>query len=381
MYIRKLSNEIDAASWISKLEVEGGGRRILSDKMELQLYYIQDLHVGAANILKQDALSIGADLAVPKSTVLCASPRVDCILMGTRKHMQILSRKELAQPFGLKTLAQELKKFLKQEKENRYEIMGVMNANDDSFYSGSRFSEKDAVSRMETMIEEGADIIDIGAVSSRPGAASVSAEEELERLRPIIDALYAQRVYEKVQLSLDSYSTSSVSYALDRGFHIINDITGLADDEVCRLIGDYKAKAVIMHMQGTPQTMQKDPKYANLFEDMEGFFIERIAKAESFNIKDIVLDVGIGFGKSLEDNLALIHHLGHFKKLHKDILIGASRKSMIDKISPSSAEERLPGTLAIHLKAYENGASIIRTHDVKEHVQAMKVHKAIATQF
>lgn len=380
MYIRKLSNEIDAASWIAKLEVEGGGRKILSDKMELQLYYIQDLHVGAANILKQDALSIGADLAVPKSTILCESPRVDCILMGTRKHMQILSRKELAQPFGLKSLAQELKKFLKQEKEKNYQIMGVMNANDDSFYSGSRFSEEEAVSRVEKMIEEGADIIDIGAVSSRPGAASVSAEEELVRLRPIIDALYAQRLYEKVQLSLDSYSASSVSYALQRGFHIINDITGLEDDEVCRLIGSHKAKAVIMHMQGTPQTMQKAPEYTNLFKQMEEFFIERIAKAESFDIKDIVLDVGIGFGKSLDDNLALIHHLGHFKKLHKDMLIGASRKSMIDKISPSSAEERLPGTLAIHLKAYENGASIIRTHDVKEHVQAFKVHKAITTQ-
>ncbi len=380
MYIRKLSNEIDAASWVAKLEVEGGGRRILSDKMDLQLYYIQDLHVGAANILKQDALSIGADLAVPKSTILCESPRVDCILMGTRKHMQILSRKELAQPFGLKGLAQELKKFLKQEKAKTYQIMGVMNANDDSFYSGSRFSEKDAIVRVEKMIDEGADIIDIGAVSSRPGAAAVSQEDELERLSPIIDVLYAQRIYEKVELSLDSYSASSVSYALQRGFHIINDITGLADDEVCRLIGSHKAKAVIMHMQGTPETMQKDPKYTNLFKEMEAFFVERIAKAESFDIEDIVLDVGIGFGKSLEDNLALIHHLGHFKKLHKDILIGASRKSMIDKISPSSAEERLPGTLAIHLKAYENGAGIIRTHDVKEHVQAFKVHEAITTQ-
>ena len=380
MYIRKLSNEINAGSWISKLEVEGGGRKILSEKMELQLYYIQDLHVGAANILKQDALSIGADLAVPKSTILCESPRVDCILMGTRKHIQILSRKELAQPFGLKSLAQELKRFLKQDKEYPYQIMGVMNANDDSFYSGSRFSAKDAVSKIEKMIEEGADIIDIGAVSSRPGSVSVSAEEELARLKPVIDALYEQKLYEKVQLSLDSYSASSVSYALERGFHIINDITGLADDEVCRLIGSFKAKAVIMHMQGTPQTMQKDPRYTNIFKEMEAFFVERIAKAESFDIKDIVLDVGIGFGKSLEDNLALIHHLGHFKKLHKDILIGASRKSMIDKIAPSSVEERLPGTLAIHLKAYENGACIIRTHDVKEHAQAFKVHQAIVTQ-
>lgn len=381
MFIRKLSNEIDTASWISKLDVEGGGRRILSEKMELQLYYIQDLHVGAANILKQDALSIGADLAVPKSTILCESPRVDCILMGTRKHMQILSRKELAQPFGLKKLALELKKFLKQDKEaGSFAVMGVMNANDDSFFSGSRFSEKDAVEKLIGMIEEGADIIDIGAVSSRPGASAVSAEEELARLKPVIDAIYTQKLHERVQLSLDSYSPSSVSYALERGFHIINDITGLADDEVCSLIGTYKAKAVVMHMQGNPFSMQKDPNYVNLFEEIEAFFVERIAKAESFDIKEIILDVGIGFGKSLDDNLSLIHHLGHFKKLRKEILVGASRKSMIDKISPSLAEARLPGSLAIHLKAYDNGASIIRTHDVKEHVQALKVHQAILTQ-
>jgi len=255
--------------------------------------------------------------------------------------------------------------------------MGVVNANDDSFYDMSRFQEKNAISKIEEMIEEGADIIDIGAVSSRPGSQPVSEDEELERLIPIVDALYTQKFYDKATLSLDSYSPKAVSYVLERGFKIINDITGLADDEVCRLVGSYQAKAVIMHMQGTPSDMQIKPQYDNLFEEIEEFFVQRIQKAESFGIKDLVLDVGIGFGKSLDDNLALIHHLGHFKKLNKELLIGASRKSMIDAISPSPVQERLPGTLAIHLKAYENGASIIRTHDVKEHVQAFKVNKAL----
>lgn len=377
MYMRRLSTELDIKAWIDKLNVEGGGRKILTEKMELQLFYIQKLHVGAANILKQDALSIGADLAVPKSTVVCKEPYVDCLLMGTRKHMQLLSRKELAQPFGLKDVAKELQAFLKSDSQKGYQIMGVLNANDDSFYEKSRFQERDAISKIEEMIADGADIIDIGAVSSRPGAKAVSEAEELERLRPIVDAIYAQKLYEKVTLSLDSYAPKAVAYALERGFHIINDITGLADDEVCRLIGSHQAKAVIMHMQGTPSDMQINPRYENLFEEIEGFFTERIEKAQSFGIKDIVLDVGIGFGKSLDDNLSLIHHLGHFMKLGKELLIGASRKSMIDAISPSPAQDRLPGTLALHLKAYENGASIIRTHDVKEHLQALKVNTAL----
>jgi len=190
MYIRVLSNDIDTKVWIEKLNVEGGGRKILDEKMHLHLFYIQQLHAGAANILKQDALSIGADLAVPKSTILCEEPYVDCILMGTRKHIQTLSRKELAQPFGLKELAKELQSFLKNRDKNPYQIMGVLNANDDSFYETSRFKDKDAVNKIEEMIEEGADIIDIGAVSSRPGSAQVSQEEELARLKPILDESY-----------------------------------------------------------------------------------------------------------------------------------------------------------------------------------------------
>ncbi|PHR54904.1 MAG: dihydropteroate synthase [Arcobacter sp.] len=259
-----------------------------------------------------------------------------------------------------------------------YEIMGVLNLNEDSFYSGSRFKASQVVEKIQEMIDEGADIIDIGAVSSRPGSQSVDEKDELLRLKPILDIIYTQKLYDKVKFSLDSYAPLPISYALERGFHIVNDITGLQNDAVCKLVGEYKARAIIMHMQGSPQSMQDNPVYDNLLQEVEAFFMQRIEKAESFNIKDIVLDVGIGFGKTLEHNLSLIKNLGCFKALGKELLIGASRKSMINDISPSSTEQRLPGTLAIHLKAYDNGASIIRTHDVKEHVQALKVHCAIS---
>ena len=259
-----------------------------------------------------------------------------------------------------------------------YKIMGIINANDDSFYKDSRFKDLDAIKKIQSMIEEGADIIDLGAVSSKPGSDEVSEVEELERLHPIVDAIYSEKLYDKVSFSLDSYSPLCASYVLERGFKIINDIQGLQNDELCKLIGEYEAQAIVMHMLGKPKDMQNNPTYDNLLEDIKSFFIQRIEKANSFGIKDIVLDVGIGFGKTLEDNITLIKNISYFNSLEKEILIGASRKSMINNISASASEDRLAGTLAVHLKAYANGANIIRCHDVKEHVQAFKVHTALS---
>ena len=379
MFIEKLSNRVDAVKYLRELGVDGGGIAILASKARYHLFYIRDLHVGAANILKQDALSIGADLAVPRGTVTASSSRVDAILIATHKQLAELSRKELAQPFGLKELARELALHAQGHRPGKTRIMGIVNANDDSFFEGSRFTGSAAVETIEEMIGEGADIIDIGAVSSRPGSAPVSEEEELERLRPIVDAIYAQRLYEKARFSVDTYMPGVAEYALRHGFEIINDITGLANDEVCRLCGEFNATAVVMHMQGNPQTMQAAPHYDNLFGEITAFFEERLEKAERYGIDEVILDVGIGFGKTLEHNLRLIAHMEHFLKLKRPLLIGASRKSMIDKIIPTPTEERLPGTLAIHLKAVEHGAEIVRCHDVKAHRQALSVAEAIAS--
>lgn len=377
MVVEKLSNTIDLHRELKALGVDSGGVSILEDKGSVHLIRIRDMHVGAANILKQDALSIGADLAVPKGTVTASVPRVDALLIATERQLQQLVKKEKVQPFGLKQLSSELESFCHLKRNDNISIMGILNANDDSFYHASRFQGTKALEQIETMIAEGADIIDLGGVSSRPGSVAVSAEEELSRVRPIIDALYEQKVYEKSRLSLDSYEPLVINYALERGFHIINDITGLANDEVARLCGSYGATAVIMHMQGKPDTMQDNPTYSSVITDVEAFFRERIAKAESFGIKEIILDCGIGFGKRTEDNLSLITHQSHFLRLGKQLLVGASRKSMIDAISPSESDERLAGSIAIHLKAIDEGASIVRVHDVKEHAQAIKLWKAM----
>ncbi|MDD5053364.1 MAG: dihydropteroate synthase [Sulfuricurvum sp.] len=377
MVVEKLSSTIDLHRELKSLGVDSGGVNILEDKGLLHLIRIRDLHVGAANILKQDALSIGADLAVPRGTVTASVPRVDVLLIASERQLQQLVKKEKAQPFGLKQLSFELESFCNLHQNTSISIMGILNANDDSFYQASRFQGTKAIDRIEMMITEGADIIDLGGVSSRPGSIPVSSEEELSRVRPIIDILYEQKFYEKVRLSLDSYEPSVIHYALEKGFRIINDITGLANDEVARLCGNYGATAVIMHMQGMPQNMQLNPIYDSVLHEVEMFFRERIEQADRYGIKEVILDCGIGFGKRLEENLALITHQKHFMRLGKPLLVGASRKSMIDSISPSASDERLAGTLAIHLKAIEQGASIIRVHDVKEHVQALRVWKAM----
>lgn len=378
MHIQKLSSSLDIKRYLQKIGVDGGGLAILAAKAKQHIIYIQDLHVGAANILKQDALSVGADLAVPKGTVIATTPQVDCILLATQRELALLSKKELSQPFGLKMLAQELQKIVRTKPVQERKIMGVLNANDDSFFKASRFKATEARVKIEKMIEEGADIIDIGGVSSRPNASVVSVAEELARVENIYALIAEEKLYEKVQFSCDSYAPSVIEKALDSGFSIVNDITGLADDAVCKLCASYDAQAVIMHMQGTPQTMQNNPHYESVLNDIKSFFEQRIAKAESFGVKDIVLDVGIGFGKTLADNLQLIKHLEHFLHLEKPLLVGASRKSMIDKIFPSVSEDRLAGTLALHLEALKNGASILRVHDVYEHKQALSVYEALA---
>lgn len=376
MRIYQISTDTSAKELLRHLGVDKAGIAIMAAKMELCLFYIEGISCGAANILKQDALSIGADLAVPVGVVTCEKSHVDAILMGTKKHIQILSKKELAQPCGLKGLALKLAQFLNPSSSSP-KIMGIINANDDSFYPLSRFQGAKAIEAIIAMKEEGADIIDIGAVSSRPGSKMVGAQEELKRLRPIIDAIYQERIYEKITFSLDSYNPEAIDYALGRGFKIVNDITGLDNDEVARLAARYGAAVVIMHMQGSPEQMQHNPRYDNVVLEIDSFFASRIEKARRFGIEKIILDVGIGFGKTLEHNLLLIKHLAHFSHFGYELLVGASRKSMIDKISSASVELRLPGTLALHLKALDNGASIIRCHDVKEHVQALKVWQAL----
>jgi len=379
MQIINIRNVNDIKKLLDRVGVSVEGVEILDSKTQKELFYIQDLKTPAANILKQDCLSIGADLAVPKGTICCEKEEVDAILIATKSQLKKLFAKGKAQPFGLKYLVEELKNHLKKN-SFKTKIMGVINANDDSFFEGSRFKDDEAILKIKQMIDDGADIIDIGAVSSRPNSEPVCATVEMVRIRPIIDEIYQQKLFDRVDFSIDSFQPNVIEYALQRGFKIVNDITGLENDKVCEIISKYDATAVIMHKLGDTKNMQKNPTYKNVILEIEQFFTERIKKAKDFGVKDIILDVGIGFGKKLEHNLKLLNFLPHFQKFGLELLIGASRKSMIDDIIKTPVEERLAGTLAIHLNSLHKGASIIRCHDVKEHFQAIKVFQKIDNQ-
>jgi dihydropteroate synthase len=367
----------DLAAYMERLDVDDVGLRIMAKKGEVLLFEVRDMSVGAANILKQDALSVGADLAVPKGVVTCSKKLVDGLLMATPRQLEALAKKEMAQPFGLRELGKRLRDYLKKRPAAEPKVMGVVNATDDSFYAASRFMGERAVEAMERMIGEGAAIIDVGGMSSRPGSDEIPEDEELARIKPIVDAVYEMRLYEKARFSIDTYRPKVAAYALERGFSILNDITALSDDETARVAAANGAAVVLMHMKGRPKTMQQNPCYDDVVAEVAHFFGERIERAEGFGIGEIILDPGIGFGKRLEDNLLLLRDLAEFLRFGRDILVGASRKSMIDAISPSPVERRLGGTLAIHLHAVRSGAGIVRCHDVYEHVQALRVDSAI----
>ncbi len=378
MEIYRVDAPADAAALLKRLGCDRGGVSIMAKKMETMLFAVRGLSCGAANILKQDAISVGADLALPKGAVSCDRESYDALLMGTRRQIEALIEREKVQPLGLKRLAESLTSFMR-TRHNDLRIMGVINANDDSFYPASRFRESAAVAAIWKQVQDGADIIDIGAVSSRPGSEPVPADEELLRIVPIVDAIKREGLLSRVKFSIDSYTPEVVAYALENGFEIVNDITGLGDESVGVLAKEFGAKLVIMHMQGTPLTMQQNPTYENVVLDVDRFFEERIERALALGLdeRELILDVGIGFGKRLEHNLMLLKNLEHFGRFGCELMIGASRKSMIDRISPSPVEKRLPGTIALHLQAVRRGAQIVRCHDVAEHRQALAVYEAV----
>ncbi|MGM0622732.1 MAG: dihydropteroate synthase [Campylobacterota bacterium] len=381
MQVKQLLNPQDSkqvATLLKDIDVDSRGCAIMAQKAKIYLFHIKGIRCGAANILKQDALSVGADFALPYGTIECKNKKDEGILIASRRTLLRLSAKLRAQPFGLKTLAKELEGFTTQ---NRHElkVMGVVNANDDSFYEKSRFNGTKAVAHIQKLIEEGADIIDLGGVSSKPGSIYCGVEEELRRVTPILEQIKCLKLYEKVDFSIDSFAPQVVTQALESGFSIINDITGLRDTTLAKLAKNYEAKLCIMHMQNDPQNMQKNPTYEDVTLEVDSFFRQRIDLALECGLQkqQLILDVGIGFGKTLTHNLELLKNLSHFQHFGCELLIGASRKSMINSIFASQTTDRLAGTLALHLQAHQNGASIIRAHDVYEHVQAFAVQKAL----
>ncbi|MCH8986907.1 dihydropteroate synthase [Patescibacteria group bacterium] len=259
--------------------------------------------------------------------------------------------------------------------DSKTHIMGVLNVTPDSFSDGGLFLDPEkAIAYAKQMVKEGADIIDIGGESTRPGSDPVSAQEELERVIPVIMGLKNKI---NVPLSIDTYRPEVAEECLKLGVHMVNDITGLQDKEMRSVVAKYKASAVVMHMQGKPKTMQKNPMYNDVVEDIKTFFKERIAQARKSGIQDIILDPGIGFGKTIEHNLQILKRLQEFTDLGFPILVGPSRKSFISKVTGVAESERLEGSLAAVAVAVMNGAAIVRVHDVRETKRVVQMVDAI----
>ncbi len=259
-------------------------------------------------------------------------------------------------------------------------VMGIINVTPDSFSDGGRFYALDAAVIQALQMEaDGADIIDIGGESSRPGAAPVDAEEEARRVIPVIRGI---RRSSCIPISVDTYRAETARQAIEAGADIINDISALRmDPALAQVIVETRAPVVLMHMQGTPQTMQQNPHYDDCLKEVGEFFDERIRFCTRSGVSPdrLILDPGLGFGKRLEDNVALLAGLETFKRFGIPILVGASRKSFINLLAPSShsAQERLGGSLAAALTAVANGANIVRVHDVAPTVEALKVFRAL----
>lgn len=257
-------------------------------------------------------------------------------------------------------------------------IMGILNVTPDSFSDGGKYnSVQQAVDAVGAMVLEGAAIIDIGGESTRPGADPVSESEELDRVIPVLEQVL--NVFPDTFFSIDSTKYHVAEQSLKLGAHIINDVSGLQKEpRLAELCATYKAGYVLMHSQGNPQTMQKNPEYENVIEDIFLFLEERIEQLRLAEVSSIMVDPGIGFGKTLQHNLDIIKELKKFITLDCPVLVGASRKSMIGKLlDDRPADGRMAGTLAVHYHCLLNGAKILRVHDVQEAVDSIKIFESL----
>ena len=256
-------------------------------------------------------------------------------------------------------------------------VMGILNLTPDSFYDGGKYQvPQEAMMRAEQMLEEGAAILDLGAVSTRPGSTQPTVEEEWERLRPVLEEV--RGAFPSTLISVDTYRAEIAQRAADRGANIINDVSGgNLDPRMYMTIAKNSLAYVCMHMQGTPETMQKNPEYNDVVREVTTFFAEKTKALHNAGVENVILDPGFGFGKEVHHNYQLLKHLDSFCRFEKPLLAGVSRKSMITKLLDVRKENALNGTTAVHMVALANGANILRVHDVKEAVECINIRRMI----
>lgn len=377
---------------IAGLGIHPASIQIFNNKNKIIPFKLLQVRTPAANIIKQEMLAAGGDAAVPSGCIVCADRYVDIVLLGTKKqYRKLLSKLAMMPYFGIEKIKEELTAALS-EKQLRtvladgrvlnYDkmcIMGILNITPDSFYAGSRVSVAEAVKKAGQMLADGADILDIGGESTRPGSDSVSAEEELERVVPVIAAV--RKAYPQAVISVDTYRAATARAAIAAGADIINDISAMeADPDMLQVVKETNAPVILMHMRGTPKNMQQNCEYKDVVEEVACYLAQRaeLLRENGVGADKIILDPGIGFAKNVEQNLLLMRDLEVLTSFGYPVLLAASRKSTIGAVLGNiPAEERLEGTMAISCQAVYAGAQMVRVHDVKENLRAVRMLEAI----
>lgn len=401
--VLSFTNQSQVIRELRNIKVDGYGIKIMSPKADFFLIKISDVPCIAANILKQEMLSQGGEVAISRNSITGRDKKTSCLVMGNFIQLSRLIDKLKLQPFKLDDIGESLEKTINNYRKDKFLIkcsdyildttkktliMGIINVTSDSFSGDGLLREasvaesqtkleKSVLEKAEEMLKNGSvDIIDVGAESTRPGAKPLGEKEEIKIVSRCVKALVNEF---KLPVSVDTYKPKVAKAALDLGASIINDVTGLKESRMRKVIGQYKAGAVIMHMKGEPRTMQRNPQYKSLIDEIVSFLADSIKLAVNDGVlpESIIIDPGIGFGKTLGHNLEILKNLKEFKVLGRPILLGVSRKSFIGKIVNTEPNNRVFGTAAAVAMAIRDGVNILRVHDVREIRQVTKICDAI----
>lgn len=360
--------EIVSDNWGEELQQIGFDEEYIhaaTDKLKYKNIKIYNLSSAQANIIKQTALTVGSDCATNKNVITGKAELTNAILTGSLSQLKKIAEKLQHQPFGLKNLSSEILNFI-QPKNRVTKLAGILNITPDSFSDGGKYFDcKDAEKHLIQLIEDGADLVDIGAESTRPYSEPVEPFEQIKRLKPILEFIQHENI--KTPISIDTRSSEVADFSLNYGVSIINDVSGFEfDKKLPEIIAKYNAGVVIQHTKGIPQNMQISPHYNNVTEEIFINLKEKIEYAKSIGIKEIIADVGIGFGKTKKDNFTILNKIEEFYGLRCPIMVGVSRKSLL---GIENTDNNLKDTLtaAISYPLIQKGVDYLRVHNVKLH--------------
>lgn len=359
---------------LEKIGFDKSYRERAQTKFRYKNIKIYSLSTAQANILKQTALSVGADCATHRETITGKAEKTDCILGGSVSSLLKISEKLKSQPFSLKILGEKIAELGCFKKTARTKIVGILNLTPDSFSDGGEFLDFDkAKAHLNYMIENGADIVDIGAESTRPGATPVSAETQIARLLPILKFIQSENI--NIPISIDTRSAEVAKACIEAGASIINDVSGLVyDTNMADVIAQTGVKVIIQHSKGEPENMQDNPLYENLIDEIYLDLRKKIeaAEANGIRIENIIVDPGIGFGKTRDDNFEIIRRIEEFYGLGCEVMLGLSRKSLLNMPQEENDIKDI-FTVALNTLAVESRVDYIRVHNVKLHKMLLDV--------